>query len=436
MQADPAARRAGRRVLTADEKYRLLLDFSERVSGTFDPDQILQHVLDCLRGVIDYDAAGIFVLTREAPAPGRDPARQLIAGMAMRGFDPRPLEDDPMLRLGQGIVGHVVRTGDAVVAPDVRLDARYIVGRRATRSEIAVPIAMHGRTIGALNLESDALGTYAGDDVETLEFFARASAIAIEKALLHRRVMEREHIRGQLRIAHDIQARLLPRRDLEVEGYDLAGVSVPTFDIGGDYYDYIPLPDGRLGLVVADVAGKGIPAALIMATFRALLRTSVREAAPIGQAIRQVNALLAESIGLPAFVTAVYGVLDPATGRFDYANCGHLPPLLVRATGATERLDSSGPCLGVFDGAQYEPREVALERGDLLVLYTDGVVEIERADGGEFGVDRLAALVTGLRGQPAAEIIEATAVATRDFAGTDVYEDDFTLVAVCRHPGR
>jgi sigma-B regulation protein RsbU (phosphoserine phosphatase) len=433
LQADSPAPRAGGRALAAEEKYSLLLQISERISGTLDLDEILDHILDCVLGVVAYDAAGIFVLTREAPtAPARQGPPQLIAGMAQRGFPSRPREDDEMLRRGQGIVGHVIRTGQCVVAPDVRRDLHYVVGRAGTLSEIAIPIVMRGRTIGALNLESDAPGAYTDADLDVLRFFARAAAISIEKAMLHRQAVERLHIQGQLQIAHDVQSRLLPERDIEIAGYDLAGMSVPAYDIGGDYYDYIPLGDGRLGVVVADVAGKGIPAALIMATFRALLRTSVRQGSPLAQLVAQVNRLLAESIGLPAFVTAVYGVLEPDTGGFAYANCGHLPPLLVREDGTTEQLLGSGPCLGVFESAAYEPSQVELARGDLLLLYTDGVVEAEGDDGHEFGVDRLAALVAGLRATPAAEVIRGVAEATREFAGTGAYQDDFTLVAVRR----
>ena len=168
--------------------------------------------------------------------------------------------------------------------------------------------------------------------------------------MLHRQVLERHAIQGQLQIAHQVQARLLPGQDPDVEGYDISGLSLPAFDIGGDYYDYIPLPGGRLGLVVADVAGKGIPAALIMSTFRALLRTSARRNQSVARTVQEVNVSLAESIGLPAFVTSVYGVLEPATGRFTFANCGHNAPLIVRSDGSVEQLPSSGPFLGVFEG--------------------------------------------------------------------------------------
>ena len=149
-----------------------------------------------------------------------------------------------MFLQGKGIIGHVIATGEYVVAPDVDREPRYVVGRQATRSEIAVPIALHQRTIGALNLESDRRRAYSEHDVELLRFFANAAALSIEKAMLHRKLLERRFIEGQLQIAHDVQRRLLPRQSPEVAGYDIAGLSLPTYDIGGDYYDYIPLPDG------------------------------------------------------------------------------------------------------------------------------------------------------------------------------------------------
>jgi serine phosphatase RsbU (regulator of sigma subunit) len=419
--------------LTAEAKYRLLLQISQSVSGTLDLDEILNHILEVIRGVVAYDAAGIFVLTREDPTLRRAHPQQAIAGMASRGFARRPLAQDAMLRLGQGIIGHVIRTGECVVAPDVRRNQHYVEGRRATLSEIAVPIVVHQRTIGALNLESDTIGTYSDADRDVLRFFSDAAAISIEKAMLHRQVLDRQYIKGQLQIAHDVQTRLLPLEDPALHGYDVAGLSVPTFDIGGDYYDYISLPDDRLGLVVADVAGKGIPAALIMATFRALLRTSVRRVPALPDAVREVNELLAESIGLPAFVTAVYGVLDPASGRFAYANCGHNPPLLLRAAGTVELLSSSGPCLGVFGGMKYEARETVIGPDDALVLYTDGVVELEREDGVEFGTDRLAAAVRDARDLASAEVIGTVLAATRDFTGAATFQDDVTLVVVRRH---
>jgi serine phosphatase RsbU (regulator of sigma subunit) len=418
--------------LTAETKYRLLLQMSQRVSGTFDLDEILAQLLDTIAGVLQYDAAGVFVLDRADVAPLTGRTRQFIAGMSSRGFDPRPPETDPMLRLGKGIVGHVIRTGAPVIAPDVSRNPYYVEGRARTRSEIAVPIVVGPEAVGALNLESDRPAAYDETDLETLRFFADAAAISIEKAMLHRQVLKRSWVESQLRLAHEIQSRLLPGTPPRLPGYDIAATSLPAYDVGGDYYDYIPLSHDRLAVAVADVAGKGIPAALMMATFRALLRTHLRADLDLLELIDAVNRSLVESVGLPAFVTCVLGVLDLPTGRFAYANCGHNPPVIVRTAGEAEELVSGGHFLGAFEDARPETGQADLAVGDTLLLFTDGVVDASPGNDEEFGVERIAQTVGLARRQAASDIVDAVVEATRVFSGTSVYRDDFTLVAVKR----
>jgi sigma-B regulation protein RsbU (phosphoserine phosphatase) len=220
-----------------------------------------------------------------------------------------------------------------------------------------------------------------------------------------------------------------------VHGYDIAAVALPTWAIGGDYYDYVFLGPGRLGLVVADVSGKGIPAALIMATFRAALRTEIRRHPDLGAVAAQLNRAVLESRDASRFVTAVCGVLDAASGHLTYVNCGHNPPLLLRGAGGRERLQSGGPALGLFEGGEFEAGTSTLEPGDRLVLYTDGVVEPTDHHDREFGTERLEAAVRGAAGRPAAEALRSVIDATRAFAGRDDYDDDFTLVVVQREAG-
>jgi sigma-B regulation protein RsbU (phosphoserine phosphatase) len=337
-----------------------------------------------------------------------------------------------MLRLGKGIVGHVIRTGAPVIAPDVSRNPYYVEGRARTRSEIAVPIVVGAEAVGALNLESDRLAAYDETDLETLRFFADAAAISIEKAMLHRQVLERSWVESQLHLAHEIQSRLLPGTPPRLPGYDIAATSLPAYDVGGDYYDYIPLSHDRLAVAVADVAGKGIPAALMMATFRALLRTHLRADLSLLDLVDAVNRSLVESVGLPAFVTCVLGVLDLPTGRFAYANCGHNPPVIVRTGGETEELASGGHFLGAFEDARPELGQADLAVGDTLLLFTDGVVDASPGNDEEFGVERIAQTVGLARRQAASAIVDAVVEATRVFSGTSAYRDDFTLVAVKR----
>jgi sigma-B regulation protein RsbU (phosphoserine phosphatase) len=372
----------------------------------------------------------VFVLNRSVPAAaGR--GSNLIAEMAQVGFDP-PRADDPMLRWGRGIVGHVIRTGEAVISDDVRLSPHYIEGRAATRSEVCVPMAGQSGVLGALNLESDRPAAFTPADAELVEFFAGAAALAIEKALLHRELLQRQWVEGQLKLAREVQAGLLPRLPPDLPGYEMAGTNLPTWTIGGDYYDWVPLDDGRMGMVVADVSGKGIPAALIMATFRAALRAEMRRGAPVTAAMDAVNRVLMDSQGGSRFVTAVCGVLEPSSGRLDYVNCGHNPPLLLRASGADELLDRGGPALGLGLGGGCEAGEARIEPGDLLALYTDGVVEPADDRQEEFGQERLQQLLRTSSRRSAGDLVLAVVEATRRFSHRESYDDDFTLVVVKR----
>jgi phosphoserine phosphatase RsbU/P len=414
----------------ADVKYRLLLEISQQISRTIDLQEVVNHLLRSVRAVVDYDAAGIFVLNRNAPFG--DFGTSMIAGMATIGFGHTDPESDPMLRSGKGIVGQVIRKGETIIATDVSLDPHYIEGRPQTRSEIAVPIFSNDEVIGALNLESDRPHAYSPADADLLEAFAVAAAISLEKAILHQQILEKQRIERQLETAREVQASLLPSHPPVVAGYDIAGLNLPTWAIGGDYYDYFPLPDGRLGLVIADVSGKGLPAALLMATFRAALRTEVRKGRPIPAIIGEVHQTLVESMDETRFVTAVYGILDPRAATFTYVNCGHNPPLLLRAGGEREFLPTGSWAIGMFGSRPVTPSTVTLGRGDTLLLYTDGVIDVTDPDYEDFGEDRLTGVLAEYAARPAGEIISALLEATRAYSGKSRYEDDFTLLVVKR----
>jgi sigma-B regulation protein RsbU (phosphoserine phosphatase) len=411
--------------------YQLLAEISQRISGTVDLQDVVRHLLDAVGSVVDYDAAGIFVLNRPiAQATGVSP--DLIGAMATVGFDHIAPGHDPMLRSGKGIVGHVIRTGEVVVASDVRESPHYIEGRSGTRSELAVPILINGQVIGALNLESNRSAAYSDADAELLQAFAVAAAIGIEKARLHQEVVEKHLIDQQLRIAREVQGGLLPAAPPELADYDIAGLNVPAWDIGGDYFDYLPLDANRLGLAVADVAGKGVGAALLMATFRAALRSEVRRNPPLPDLVREIHQTLLDSMDDSRYVTSIYGELDTRTGTFAYVNCGHNPPIVVRSTGEWCRLPVGNRAIGMFGFDPEIAEPVTLGIGDVLVLYTDGVIEASNADGLEFGEDRTGRLVAGCSGRSARAIVDALVEATRRHIQREHYDDDFTVVVVKR----
>lgn len=376
--------------------------------------------------------AGIYVLNRDLVYDRGVSPVGVIAGIARRGFDDRSPREDAMLMQGKGIIGQVTLTGSSLVVPDVSLNPHYVIGRERTRSEIAVAIVSNKQSIGALNLESDQLAAYDESDLEVLQFFADAASIAIEKAMLHRELVEKRLLEKQLELARDLQFRLFPDKSPQLTGYDIAGICIPTEEIGGDYYDFIPLPRSRIGVAVADVAGHGIASALVMTAFRGLLRTYTLGSLEMAKIADTINHQLPEFTGGSNFVTTVYAMLSSRSEELTFINCGHPPPLLIHPDGSSSRFNEHGPALGIIERTSFPTQKIYLSQGDILSLYTDGVVELTDQADQQFGVERLASIIHQNRELPAAGLIERVIQATHEFSGSCRYPDDFTLVIIKR----
>ncbi len=418
--------------LTGSQKYQLLLEISHKIRDTLDLDVIMEHLLDTIKTVLDYDAAGIFVLNQDLVHGRRQQPRELIAGMCYRGYGPLPAGGDDMLNFGKGIIGQVILSGSCLVAPDVRQDPYYIEARQGTLSEIAVPILRNERAIGALNLESDRLSAYDHSDLEVLQFFADAAAIALEKAMLHRQLLEKELLDRQLQMAREMQFSLFPGEAPRIPGYDMAGICIPAEEIGGDYYDFLRLPGGNLGLTVADISGHGISSALVMTSFRGLLRTHTHGRLGPAQIAVKINRLLPEFTGSSQFITMVYAVLNPRDQIVTCVNCGHPPPLWRHADGRWDALTTHGPALGIMEKSKFIPTGFSIQPGEILILYTDGVVEMDNPDGEYFGMERLKYAIDKYRDLSAYDLVRGIIQETRDFSGVQNYVDDFTILVVKR----
>ncbi|HET7620158.1 MAG TPA: SpoIIE family protein phosphatase [Vicinamibacterales bacterium] len=229
--------------------------------------------------------------------------------------------------------------------------------------------------------------------------------------------------------ARRIQRRLLPEELPQVDGFELAALWQSASGVGGDCYDAIPLASGRLALTIADVVGKGIPAALLMSNLQASVRAFALDAADPATVCAQVNHILSGHIAEGRFISFFYCVLDAPTRTLSYANAGHHPPMLVRADGAIERLDSGGPVLGVFPNATYEQAQVVLGPGDRLVLFTDGIIEARSEADEEFGDERLLAAAVEQHRQPAAGVLRHLHEAAAAFAAGH-FQDDATLIVL------
>jgi phosphoserine phosphatase RsbU/P len=394
--------------LSTIDKLRMLLDITKTISRSLDLDEVLNLVMDTLDSLIPYDAAGIYLVKCSQPLAEWDGAPDetcVFHTQAVRGYDIDDLQELD-LKMGEGLIGHVAVTGKPYVSHDVGQDRRYINARPRTQSEMVAPIVSNNEVIGVFDLESDELDAYTNDDLEVLMLLASQVAIIIEKVMLHDQLIEKQRLETQLEVARQVQLQLLPPRDPQLEGYDISAYNFPTEEVSGDYYDWVRIYDDQIGMVIADVSGKGVPAALLMA----FLRASLRAATHIGYAphisMSKVNYLLWESIERNQFVTAFYGILDGTNRTLAYSNAGHSPALLMKIDGTVRFEERGGVPLGMFRDSRYYEYFETIEPGEVFVLYTDGVTEAMSPAAEEYGRERLVAAVRQCRDQPAREMID------------------------------
>jgi serine phosphatase RsbU (regulator of sigma subunit) len=251
---------------------------------------------------------------------------------------------------------------------------------------------------------------------------------------LHQQIVEQaRELESEVAMAAGIQMGLLPAAPPEVPGTELAGLCLPAANVGGDYYDLIPAEDGRLILLIADVAGHSIGSALLMAMARSVLRREVAGGAPPGAVLDATNtAMFGDLVNAGLFITMFCACYDPATGRLAYANAGHNPPMLARATGDVLELDADGAAIGFLEQVDFEELTVDLAAGDCLLLYTDGVNEAQDPAGEQFGEERLSETVSALAPAGADAVVDGIVEALNDFTGGGHQGDDITLVALRR----
>jgi sigma-B regulation protein RsbU (phosphoserine phosphatase) len=296
------------------------------------------------------------------------------------------------------------------------------------RMALAVPLSTGERLDGILAIGERASGTaFSVEDGEIAEALARQAATALENARLQRIRDDKLRQDRELQIAREIQRSLLPPQPPQVRGFDVAGESRPCYEVGGDCYDWIPLAGERLALVVADVAGKGTPASLLMASVHAFVHALAGTAAP-AQLIERLNRFLLARTQASRFVTLFYAEVDAAEQRLVYVNAGHVPPSRVARDGTVSRLSRGGPALGLLPDEAYEVGELLLGPGDVIAMVTDGVTEAMSPDEREFGDDRVNAVLRRLSGQSSASILSGLVAAVHDWAEAPSFSDDLTAL--------
>ena len=295
---------------------------------------------------------------------------------------------------------------------------------------MVAPIISNNEVIGVFDLESDHLNAYSNDDLEVLMLLSSQVAIIIEKVMLHENLIEKQRLETQLEVARQVQLALLPARDPQIDGFEISAYNFPTEEVSGDYYDWVRIYDDQIGMVIADVSGKGMPAALLMAFLRASLRAATHIGYAPAVSMSKVNYLLWESIERNQFVTAFYGIFDATNRTLAYSNAGHNPALVMEVDGSARFEERGGVPLGMFRDTRYYEYYLTIESGQMLVLYTDGLTEARSATEEEYGRDRLVESVRKCRDLSAREMIDyihRDLITWTDGQGAD---DDVTIFII------
>jgi serine phosphatase RsbU (regulator of sigma subunit) len=427
-------------------QLRLLYELGCAFAARIDLDELSALVVQRCREVLDAEGASILLF---------DPEREELY------FPYVDAEPDVALRLLQmrfpadrGIAGSVLRSGQSLRIDDVSADPRFFGGidrhtGLTTRALICAPLKTRQGTIGVVQvLNPRGGGCFTDEHLAFLEALSGSVAVAIENAGMYAQLKQQflalqqamhEHeqllaIRRELDIASNIQQSSLPqvfppfphRAD-----FDIYAAMVPAREVGGDFYDFFLIDDARLGVVVGDVSGKGVPAALFMAVSRTLLRSNALAGLPPGECLQRVNSLLCLENSAEMFVSVFYAILDTRTGGFEYSNGGHNRPYLRRQDGTAEVLEGTGgTVLGVLEDCPYTARSATLRPGDGVFLFTDGVTEAMDADGNLFSDDRLYAALGRYGHAPPDALIRAVLDEVSRYAGGVAQSDDITALAI------
>lgn len=405
---------------TEGELAEMLAELTQDFASSLDVEETLQHAVDRIITHLHAEAASIFLLD--------DARRALVCRKCAGPVDITGLR----LQKNEGIVGESVRTGRVQIVRDVAEHASFAAGVDqgtgfVTRSILCAPLTVRGETIGALELmnKRSGDGLFAGADVHLATTVAAAAALAIHNARMAAALVEQERVRKELELAREIQLSLLPEGT--GHGLPIRGLNLPAREVSGDFYDFFRLPDGRFYFSIADVAGKGMNAALLMAKTTSLLRCLAKRIDDPGELLSRVNDEICETASLGMFVTMVAGYVDPRSRRIVVANGGHLPPLQRLRSGSYREFPPQMPPLGIVAGLAYPTDTLVLDDG-CVYLFTDGLTESLDEAGQQLGLLGLTKLLDAVAGMPCdirllSLVTELEAVGRR-------FNDDITMLLI------
>jgi serine phosphatase RsbU (regulator of sigma subunit) len=426
------------------EEQAALLALSNRLLRRPDLDDMICCLAEEVRRLLQVDACALLL-------PDADDAGYLLFRSAV-GWHSDPVADQRRVPAGEQSGSGWVMARQRTLVMDQ--ESRFKVASEEMawleaedfKAAAIVPLVADGRSIGVLVIHARQPRHFSQEDLRFLQLMANQAAIAIERARLHQEEIRRERLEKEMAVGRQIQLSLLPKSNPVIAGWQFASIYQAANQVGGDFYDFFELPDEsgrceglesgrlrRLGVVIADVADKGVPAALFMAMSRTMIRMTGVSGRTPGAALLRANQLILNDSQADLFLSAFYGALDAGSGRLLYANAGHNSPLWYRAAAAEfEKLPPTGMVLGVLDDIFLDEREIAIEPGDFVIFYTDGVTEAMTAEHQEFGEERLRQVILAGVDCSAEEVLWSIVDAVNAFTVGTAQWDDFTLFVVKR----
>ncbi|MCM2358233.1 MAG: SpoIIE family protein phosphatase, partial [Geobacteraceae bacterium] len=407
------------------EQLGVLYEAARVVASKADLQAILDNILELFQQQFKFDLCAIRILDEE---------KMRLTVRSQKGMSSKHLDESDRELNMETYAGAVFLTGSAVVVNDTdvmdKLVSAQVIRREGIKSFAVAPITIEGNSIGVLSAFSKSMkGIFTDEFVELFNNLAGQIGIALRNALQTEKLIQAKENEKEMQIARTIQLGLLPTRAPDVKGISLAGTCIPAREVGGDYYDFLPRGSAALDLVIADVSGHNVGAALIMAEVRTFIQAEAKSSRSPGELMSALNEFLHEDLSrAELFITMFYLNFDAATGKLSFASAGHNPPLLWRSNSRTcEWLDAEGLILGVKRKVVFEEKQVRLQPGDILLLYTDGVTEAANPDGVFFGEERLCTLLNEYHTLPPQQIMDNLLNQVRLFAGTPNLVDDISL---------
>ncbi len=415
------SRRAGKRA----ELFSVLAEAGSLLVTPGSPEQLFEPILDMVDAAVMPERALIALLEEGSGEPHVRASRVRGGGQT------------PNLMLSRTVVNRVLGERVSFLIEDAQHDVAFqsqlSIVSQGVRTAMAAPLFDNENVIGLLYADSaDSHDRYTTDELKAFTLLANCVAVALTHARYHEMEAEKMRLEGELGAARRIMTALLPEQAPRIAGWELVPHLVSCTEVGGDLFDLLTLPDGRVLVVVGDVAGKGLGAALLVSSLLPLLRGLAGRCEDIAALVARLDAVLFPVTEPVRYATLFVGVLDPATGALEYVNAGHNPPCVVRADGAVETLAPTGLPVALIGEGTWTTRTLTLGPGDVLALFTDGIPEAWNAAEEEYGDERLLALLQSLRGRDAAAIRDAVLADLRGFVGEAPTSDDVTLVLVRR----